>query len=331
MEKRDYSKKHITKLKTPDNQTITDPVRILNEEKYFYEHLYKSKNPDIENAKFDQFFHNKKLPKLDDQLNKESEGNLTIIECRSTLKEFQADETPSTDVFTAEFYKFFWEDLCEEMVESFNFAKGKKQMLIEQRRGIITLIPKKKKDPLYLDNWRPLSLSNVDCKIVTKEIARRLEKVLPEIINEDQTGYLKERFLGENIRLINDMFHTLKANKPGIAIFLDFRKASDTIEWEFLFKDQKTFNCGSDFISWVQTFYGAVQSCVINNGHSSQMFNRERGVRQGFPLSGLLFVLCIEILAQSIKQDIEVLGIQVKGKEIEICQYAYDTTCFCSQ
>ena len=188
MEKRDYSKKHITQLKTPDNQTIADPVRILNEEKYFYEHLYKSKNPDIENAKFDQFFQNKKLPNLDDKLNKESEGNLTIIECRSALKEFQADKTPGTDGLTAEFYKYFWKDLCEEMVESFNFAKVKKQMLIEQRRGIITLIPKKKKDPLYLDNWRPLSLSNVDCKMVTKEIARRLEKVLPEIINEDQTG-----------------------------------------------------------------------------------------------------------------------------------------------
>ena len=53
--KEDYSKKHITQLKTPDNQTITDPVTILNKEKYFYEHLYKSENPDIENAKFDQF------------------------------------------------------------------------------------------------------------------------------------------------------------------------------------------------------------------------------------------------------------------------------------
>ena len=180
-----------------------------------------------------------------------------------------------------------------------------------------------------MDNWRPLSLLNVDYKIATKAIARRLEKVLPEIINEDQTGYVKGRFIGENIRLINDvMFHTLKANKPGIAIFLDFRKAFDTIEWEFLFKALKTFNFGSDFISWVQTFYGVVQSCVINNGHSSQMFSIERGVRQGCPLSCLLFVLCIEILPQSVKQDSEVLGIQVKGKEIEIFQYTDDTTRF---
>ena len=169
MEKRNYSKKHITQLKSPNNQTITDRVTILNEEKYFYEHLYKSENPDIENAKFDQFFQNKKLPELDDKLNKECEGNLTMIECRSALKEFQADKTPATDGFTAEFYKYFWEELCEETVESFIF----------------------------------------------------------------------------------------------------------------LFKALKTFNFGSDFISWVQTFYGAVQSCVINNGLSSQMFNIERGVRQG--------------------------------------------------
>ena len=125
------------------------------------------------------------------------------------------------------------------------------------------------------------------------------------------------------------MLHTLKVNKSVIVIILDFRKAFDTVEWEFLYKALKTFSFGNDFISWVQTFYGAVQSCVINNGYSSQFFNIERGVRQGCPLSGLLFVLCIEILAQSIKQDSEVLGIQVKGKEIKICQYAdHDTTCF---
>ena len=129
------------------------------------------------------------------------------------------------------------------------------------------------------------------------------------------------------------MLHTLKVNKSVIVIILDFRKAFDTVEWEFLYKALKTFSFGNDFISWVQTFYGAVQSCVINSGYSSQFFNIERGVRQGCPLSGLLFVLCIEILAQSIKQDSEVLGIQVKGKEIKICQYAdHDTTCFvCNQ
>ena len=86
---------------------------------------------------------------------------------------------------------------------------------------------KKEKKTLYI--W----ITGDHYKIVTKAIARKLEKVLPEmIINEDQTGYVKGRFIGEN-RLVNGMFHTLKANKPGIAIFLDFRKDFDTVEWQF--------------------------------------------------------------------------------------------------
>ena len=129
MEKRNYSKKHITKIKAPDNQTITDPVTILKKEKYFYERLYKSENPDANNAKFDQFFQNETLSKLDDKLRKECEGNVTIIECRSALKEFQADKTGAIDGSTAEFYKSFWENLCEEMVDSFNFNRRKWSIL----------------------------------------------------------------------------------------------------------------------------------------------------------------------------------------------------------
>ena len=171
---------------------------------------------------------------------------------------------------------------------------------------------------------------NLEKRNYSKKHITQLKTPDNQTITDPVTILNEEKYLNEHLyRSINDvMFHILKANKPGIAIFLDFRKAFDTIEWEFLFKALKTFNFRSDFISWVQTFYGAVQSCVINNGHSSQMFNIERGVRQGCPLSGLLFVLCIEILEQSVKQDSEVLGIQVKGKEIKICQYADDTTCF---
>ena len=71
----------------------------------------------------------------------------------------------------------------------------------------------------------PILPLNVDCKILTKTLAKRLEKVLPTIINPDQTGYVKGRFTGENVRLMHDTFFTEHIKKPGIAIFLDFRKA----------------------------------------------------------------------------------------------------------
>ena len=78
------------------------------------------------------------------------------------------------------------------------------ELSISQRQGIISLIPKKNKDPLLLKNWRPLSLLNTDYKLATKCIARLLEKVLPLLIERDETGYVKGRHIGENICLITD-------------------------------------------------------------------------------------------------------------------------------
>ena len=96
-------------------------------------------------------------------------------------------------------------------------------------------IPKPNKDTTLPFNLRPTSLLNIDYKILTKFIAKRLEKVLPKIINSDQTGYVKNRYIGENVRLISDiMSYTEETSIPGIAFFLDFKKAFDSIEWNFI-------------------------------------------------------------------------------------------------
>ena len=207
------------------------------------------------------------------------------------------------------------------------FASGK--LSISQRRGIITLIPKSNKVTSVLDNLRPISLLNTDYKILTKIIAKRLEKVLPKIINPDQTGYIKNRYIGENVRLISDiMMYTEENNIPGIALFIDFRKAFDTIEWDFIKNCLKLFNFGPDIQNWIKILYNNVSSCVLNNGFASEFFHLERGVRQSCPLSGLLFVIGIELLAKAIKNDTAIRGIKVGEKEIKVSLYADDTTVF---
>ena len=123
------------------------------------------------------------------------------------------------------------------MVESFNYAFETGKLSISQRQGIISLIPKEKKDVEYLKNWRPVSLLNVDYKIATKTIATRLEKVLPHIIHPSQSGYIKGRYIGENIRQIVDIMDFTKHMQiPGIAVFLDFEKAFDSVEWNYVQK-----------------------------------------------------------------------------------------------
>ena len=98
---------------------------------------------------------------------------------------------------------------------------------------------------------------------MSKVIAARIKKVLPSI-HHNQTGYVKDRFIGEAIRSIFDiMDFTAKENIPGLLLFIDFQKAFDSVEFELLIESLKKFNFGRDFLQWVKTFYNNIQSCVI--------------------------------------------------------------------
>ena len=104
---------------------------------------------------------------------------------------------------------------------------------------------------------------NTDYKILAKLLANRLQKVIPSLVSEDQSGYIKGRYIGENIRLILDIieYTNLKIN-PGIIIFLDFEKAFDSISWGFLFKILNAFIFGKYFLSWIKILYKKPLSCV---------------------------------------------------------------------
>ena len=292
--------------------------------------MYNSQQSDnADQAEAGVFFNPSNIPTLSDHEQASCEGLITEIEAFKVLKEFTAAKTPGTDGLTTEFLKYIWPELKVLIVGSFNYAFASGSLSISQRRGIISLIPPKKKDKTILENLRPISLLNVDYKILTKVLANRLEKVLPKIINPDQTGYVKGRYIGENIRLIQDlMFYLEKENSPGIAVFVDFRKAFDTIEWNYLEKALALFNFGPNFLQWFKTIYSNISSCVLNNGHASHFFPLTRGVRQGCPLSGLLFVIGLDLLARAIKTHDCINGIIIGNHEVKTTMYADDTTVF---
>ena len=143
------------------------------------------------------------------------------------------------------------------MVDSFNYAYEYGHLSISQQLGIISLIQNLE----YLSNWRPISLLSNDYKIVTKVIAIKIEKVLPKIIHSSQTGYVKGRYIGESIRSISDtMSFTKTQNIPGLAVFLGFEKAFDSIEWNYPQKCLKTFNFGPQLRQWINVIYSDISS-----------------------------------------------------------------------
>ena len=213
-------------------------------------------------------------------------------------------------------------------MDAFNEAFDSGELSSSQKQGVITLIEKEGKDNLHIKNYRPITLLNVDYKILSKVLAKRIKEVLGEIIHFDQVGYIQTRNIGEAVRLIDDMFFHSLNRTIGFLAAIDFEKAFDSISHQFLLHVLKVFGFGDTFCLWIKILYNDISSCVMNGGHSTGYFDIKRGVRQGDPLSPYLFVLAIEILTLQIRNDDKIKGIKLGQSEIKQVLYADDITLF---
>lgn len=298
---------------------------------YHFSQFYKTNfDPGEEkeiSRKFKSFVRNLNLTHLVEHENLELEPEINIEEVRSALNSFQNNKTPGDDGFTKEFYETFFGLIGPALLDSLNAGLESGTLSISQRRGVISLILKDENNLTTLSNWCPITLLNVDYKILAKVIAKRIGPVLPKLIHPDQTGFIKVRFIGKNIRLLNDLMEYTDDQKvPEILLFIDFEKAFDTMEWTFIQNVLKCFNFGPVIRKWVSVLFKDVESAVMNGGYSTNYFKVSRGVRQGCPLSPLLFVLGVEILAQKIRQSTSCRGIQLPQFAT---QFADDTTLIC--
>ena len=181
-----------------DGTQISDPQGVLNEIENFYSTLYsplKVSNDTLHGIHID-------IPKLNETESQALEGYITQKEALHAIKSMKNNKTPGIDGLPCEFYKFFWPKIGDHVFACYQAVFRQGNLSQEQRRAIITLLPKKDKSREFLKNWRPISLLNTDYKILTKTIAFRIQKLLPDIIGPEPTGCIKGRYIGENIRII---------------------------------------------------------------------------------------------------------------------------------
>lgn len=323
LENRNYKAKCITLLKKHD-KVIEGKEEILEECKTFYETLYGTAvtENDFSNC---QFFNNGQY-ELNEREQSMCESIVTENECFESSMSFPNNKSPGCDGLTAEFYKYFWPKIKTYLMNSYKYSFKNNILSLDQRRALLVLIPKGNKDKRLLTNWRPISLLNMDYKILAKVLANRLQKVISKIIHSNQVGYIKGRYIGDNIRTMLDILDITKdQTDPGLMVMIDFEKAFDTISWKFLYETLLNFNFGPDFIKYIKLLYTSPQCSVMNNGNHTEFFNIKRGIRQGCPISALLFILCVETLAISIRGNKNIQGIKLKDRDIRITQYADDT------
>jgi hypothetical protein len=332
-EKSQAETKSLTCLQIDENNMTTDSEVILEKQREYYENLYRERtlnDNDVEQETQD-FFSIPDLPQLHEDQKEELDNEITIQELTKAVKELPVQKTPGSDGLPSEFYKFFWSKISTLVFNSIKYGIENSRLSLDQRRGVLTLIPKKDKDLRNLKNWRPLSLLNTDYKILAKLLALRIRTVLPKIISYDQSGCIQGRSTFSNIRSTIDVIQQAQGtNAHGILAFIDYEKAFDSVRWKFLYRCLERLNFGKQFRAYVETLYRDIETCVTNNGHASKFFQPTRGIRQGCPISANLFVSIVEILAHAIRQDPRILGLLIGMKEFKISQFADDTCLYLS-
>ena len=237
------------------------------------------------------------------------------------------NKLPGPDGYSYEFFKIFWEDLKFLMLNTFKEYLNNKRISDQQNLGIITCLPKQGKDRRYMKNWRPITLLNSTYKIVSGLLAERIKSTLGELIHNDQKGFVQNRFIGENIRLIHDIMTECETdNIQGFMILVDFEKAFDTLDWQFIQKSFELCNFGEKILNWIKILQNGSKSIVSQNGFFSEPINLQRGCRQGDPVLPYIFVICAEILGIAIRENKRIEGLKIFGYEHKISQYADDTT-----
>ena len=331
LEKHNYVSKIIGQLEKDNGTILTEQQEILKETENFYRKLYENKDGKLEknDIPVEQYRNDSNMTKLKNEEANTIEGLLTYKEISDILYNMKHDKSPGLSGFSAEFFKVFWRQLGIFVLRSLNLEYEIGELSITQRQGIITCIPKENKPKQFLKNWRPLTLLDTVYKIASGAIANRIKSVIDKLIDKDQTGFIKGRYIGENTRLVYDLMkHTEQKNISGLLLLIDFEKAFDSLSWSFIQKALTFLNFGYSLRRWIHTFYSNITSAIIQCGYLSAFFNISHGCRQGDPLSPYLFIICAEFLSNSIRKNKKIKGIFSNDTEFKVTQFADDTMIF---
>lgn len=170
---------------------------------------------------------------------------------------------------TSEFFKLFSKELAPFLLEVFVESIKKQCLPPTLTQSLIVLLPKPNKDRQYTDNWRPIGLLKNDYKLLALILARRLKTTLDSVIDESQLGFMKNRHITNNIQLVLDILdYSDLINDNGFILFLDFCKAFDSVEHQFILDTLKKFDFGKK-----KKNSTAIETLYKNGNCSIKLFN----------------------------------------------------------
>jgi hypothetical protein len=285
----------IKSLKTESGDVVEDSDQLMSLATGYFQNLFST---DVQNP--DQGVFDKVIPRVTEDMNQILLAPYTREEVKKALFNIGDLKAPGPDGLHAVFYKRFWHIIGEDLTDEVLIAVNSRTIPEGWNNTTVVLIPKVE-NPEFVTQFRPISLCNVIYKVISKLIANRLKRLLPEIISPTQSAFVPGRLITDNLLVAYECYHSIKNKKTGkygtCAVKLDMHKAYDRVEWCFLEKILVRLGFDTGWVGLIMACVSSVRYQLRLNNVLSDYIYPSRGLRQGDPLSPYLFLLCAEGLS----------------------------------
>ena len=300
----------------------TTPGEMVEHVRKYYAGLYGCGQTDLSQQ---NFFIDHISAKLSDQQNGNLQVNLSEHEIETAINQMAKGKAPGPDGLSIEFYIHCWSIIKHEvdmLRELFSTQLIKPQI----KSGYLTLIHKKGPKN-QITNYRPISLLNYDLKIFSKCLTNRLKPLITDLSQEHQYAKPGKQISSVTILLRDLWWDVCNSESDAYFISLDFQKAFDSVDQQWLFRVLQKMNFPTNFIQIIKSLNNNVHVKVLVNGFQTKNVQIQKGVRQGDPLSLYLFLLAVEPLVATINQNQNIEGLgKGRRRNIKCLSYADDLT-----